>query len=143
MTSEGPDIFPLAGRFKFATRAAHSIGIAQRHFSHISCIEGIRPVTAEDPEEVAVNFLVTTFEILVEKMDEKRVLAAKLLIVLHIVAVNKRIKQDGIIQYQLMLAIPAEVRQQEQSSRQSFLAGIKQLVDQVLPSADCETKDAP
>ena len=105
MTSDGPDIFPLAGRFKFATRAAHSIGIAQRHFSHISCIEGIRPVTAEDPEEVAVNFLVTTFEILVEKMDEKRVLAAKLLIVLHIVAVNKRIKQDGIIQYQLMLAI--------------------------------------
>jgi len=62
-------------------------------------------VTAEDPEEVAVNFLVTTFEILVEKMDEKRILAAKLLIVLHIVAVNKRIKQDGIIQYQLMLAI--------------------------------------
>jgi hypothetical protein len=45
--------------------------------------------------------------------------------------VRERLLAD-LRDYRLMLPVLAEVRQQEQSPRQSFLAGIKQLVDQVL-----------
>ena len=45
--------------------------------------------------------------------------------------VRERLLAD-LRDYRLMLSILAEVRQQEQSSRKSLLAGIKQLVDQVL-----------
>src|SRR6516225_2894887 len=38
--------------------------------------------------------------------------------------------------HRLLLPVLAEVRQQQQSSRQSFLAGIKQLVNQVFLDSD-------
>ena len=45
--------------------------------------------------------------------------------------------------HRLLLPVLAEVRQQEQRSRQPFLAGIKQLVDQVFLDSDrARPKDA-
>src|ERR1700722_973838 len=62
-------------------------------------------MATEDSAKVPVNFLIASFEILVQKMNEKCVLTAELFVICHIVAIDKRLEEDGVVQHHLVLPV--------------------------------------